>query len=96
MLKSMKFRNPFNNLKLDPEEKELVKSIEAGEWKPVKNLAKEKKRIAAIAKYTLEKTHNINIRLSERDLLKLKAKAIEEGLPYQTLAASLLHKYASS
>lgn len=37
-------------------------------------------------------TRNINIRLSERDLFKLKAKAIEEGLPYQTLASSILHK----
>ncbi len=95
-MKRTQYFNPFKNLKLDPEERDLLRSIEAGEWKPVKNLAKEKKRIQAIAKYTLEKTRNINIRLSQRDVLQLKAKAIEEGIPYQTLAASLLHKYASS
>lgn len=87
------YRNPFINLKLDAEEREILRSIDAGEWKPVKNLAAEKKRIQAIAKATLEKTRNINIRLSERDLLQLKAKAIEEGMPYQTLVASVLHKY---
>jgi len=87
------YRNPFKNLKLDAEEREILRSIDAGEWKPVKNLAAEKKRIQAIAKATLEKTRNINIRLSQRDLLQLKAKAIEEGMPYQTLVASVLHKY---
>jgi len=91
-MKRSQFFNPFKNLKLDAQERELSRSIEAGDWKPVKNLAREKKRIQAIAKYTLEKTRNINLRLSERDVLRLKAKAIEEGIPYQTLAASLLHK----
>lgn len=87
--------NPFKNLKLDTEEQEIEKSLEAGEWKPVKNLTAEKKRIQAIAKATLEKVRNINIRLTERDLQRLKVKAMEEGLPYQTLAASILHKYAA-
>ena len=95
-MKRAHYFNPFKNLKLDPEERELLRSVEAGEWKPVKNLAREKKRIQAIAKHTLEKIRNINLRLSERDVLRLKAKAIEEGIPYQTLAASLLHKYAST
>lgn len=95
-MKRSQIHNPFKNLKLDAEERELSRSIEAGEWKPIKNFAREKKRIQAIAKATLEKTRNINLRLSERDLLRLKAKAIEEGIPYQTLAASLLHKYAST
>jgi predicted DNA binding CopG/RHH family protein len=43
----------------------------------------------------MNKTKNINIRISERDLYKLKAKAIEEGIPYQTLASSILHKSAA-
>ena len=55
----------------------------------------EKKRLQQIAKSTLNKTRNINIRLSERDLHRLKAKAIEEGIPYQTLASSILHKATS-
>lgn len=51
-----------------------------------KELEKEKKRFQDIAKATLNKTRYINIRLSERDLYKLKFKAAEEGIPYQTLA----------
>jgi predicted DNA binding CopG/RHH family protein len=52
----------------------------------------ERKRLQQIAKNTLNKTRNINIRLSERDLHHLRSKAIEEGIPYQTLASSILHK----
>lgn len=53
---------------------------------------KRKRELRQIAKNTLNKTRNINIRLSERDLYRLKAKAVEEGIPYQTLASSILHK----
>ncbi|MBU1326800.1 antitoxin [Patescibacteria group bacterium] len=88
-------RNPFKNLKLDPEERELLRSVEAGEWKPVKNFAAQKKRFHAAARATLDKIRNINIRLTERDIHRLKSKAIEEGIPYQTLVASILHKYAA-
>lgn len=77
---------------LDKEEQEILDSVERGEWKPVKNLSEEKKRLKQVAKNTLNKTRNINIRLSERDLYKLKAKAAREGIPYQTLAASLIHR----
>lgn len=80
---------------LDKEEQEILDSVERGEWKSVKNLAAEKRRLRQIAKNTLNKTRNINLRLSERDLQKLKAKAVREGLPYQTLAASILHKVAN-
>lgn len=92
----MTFHNPFKNLKLDQEEQEINDAIESGKLRPMPVSTREKKRLQAIAKYTLEKTRNINIRLSQRDLINLKVKAMEEGLPYQTLAASLLHKYASS
>lgn len=77
---------------LDEEERQLLEEIERGEWKPVKDFAKYKKEAMEAARNTLNKTKNINIRLSERDLHKLKAKAIEEGIPYQTLATSILHK----
>ncbi|MBI3103556.1 hypothetical protein HYZ05_01320 [Candidatus Daviesbacteria bacterium] len=80
---------------LDKEEKEILAEVERGEWLPVKNLAKEKRRLKQIARNTLNKTRNINLRLSERDLQKLKAKAVREGIPYQTLASSILHKVAS-
>lgn len=81
--------------KLDKEEQEILDSVERGEWKPVKNFAKQKKLLEEAAKNTLHKSKNINLRLTERDLSKLKAKAIEEGMPYQTLAASILHKYTN-
>jgi len=88
-------QNPFKNLKLDAEETEILRSFEAGEWRPVKNFAAQKKRFQAAARATLDKIRNINIRLTERDLHRLKSKAMEEGIPYQTLAASILHKYAA-
>lgn len=80
---------------LDEEEKQLLEEIEKGEWKPVKDFAGAKREAMETARNTLNKTKNINIRLSERDLHKLKARAIEEGLPYQTLASSILHRFTS-
>ena len=80
---------------LDPEEEEILRDFEAGKYKPVADFAKRKKELMAAARETLNKTKNINIRLSERDLLQLKAKAIEEGIPYQTLVTSVLHKYTT-
>lgn len=77
---------------LDDEEKQLLEEIERGEWVPVKDFAKRKKELMQIARNTLNKTRNINIRLTERDLARLKRKAAEEGIPYQTLASSILHK----
>ena len=80
---------------LDKEEEEILKAYEKGEFKSVKNLEKEKKRYQQIAQATLNKTRNINIRLSERDLQKIKALAMEKGLPYQTFVSSLLHQYST-
>ena len=94
-MKKLKFRNPFKNLKLDPEEKEILEMYERGEFVPVKNQSAMKQKMQKAARYTLKKTKNINLRLTERDLQRLKVKAMEEGLPYQTLAASILHKYAA-
>jgi len=81
---------------LDKEEKELLEEFEKGEWIPVKNQAKAKKEAMEAARNTLNKTKNINLRLSERVVAKLKAKAAEEGIPYQTLASSILHRFANS
>lgn len=80
---------------LDNEEQELLEAFENDQFVPVANQKEEKAKALAAAKATLNKTRNINIRLSERDLYKLKAKAIEEGIPYQTLASSILHKSAA-
>lgn len=80
---------------LEDAEKQILEEVERGEWVPVKDLESRKKELMQIAKNTLNKTKNINIRLSERDLALLKRKAAEEGIPYQTLASSILHKAAA-
>ncbi len=83
---------------LTEQEQREVEAIEAALDKDVlksdPDLAKRRKLLQQYAKNTLDKTRNINIRLSERDLHKLKAKAAGEGIPYQTFAASILHKVA--
>jgi len=80
---------------LTKEEEQLLKEVEAGEWKSVKNLKKIKEELKQVAKNSLSKTRNVNLRISEKTLYKLKSKAIEEGIPYQTLASSVLHKFAN-
>ena len=82
-------------LKLDREEKELLRSVERGEWKTIPDFEREKERYRQIALNTLRKDKRINIRIAEKDLVLLQERAAEEGLPYQTLIASVLHKYVS-
>jgi len=83
-------------MKLTKEEQDLVASVEAGEWQSVRNLLGEKRRYAMIARHTLRKDKRINIRISQRDLEGLQVKAVREGIPYQTLISSVLHKYVAS
>lgn len=80
---------------LDLEERKILESYEQGEWKSIKNRDAEMARLRQYARNTLQKNKRINIRLSEKDLLGIQTKAIEEGLPYQTLISSILHKYLS-
>ncbi len=80
---------------LDQEEQTQLGEIESGKFTSVSDLEEAKQEAVRAAKNSLNKTTNINIRLSERDVYKLKAKAAEEGLPYQTLVSSILHKSAS-
>jgi predicted DNA binding CopG/RHH family protein len=80
-------------IELTKEEEELLESFEKGEFKSVKNAAGLKNIYKKYAENTLNKMSNINIRLSEKVLLKLKAEAVREGLPYQTLASSVLHQF---
>lgn len=79
----------------DEEEKEILEAIEKGTLKRVKNSPKYIKYLQEVAKSTLNKSKNMNIRVSLKTLLKLKSKASEEGIPYQTLAGSVLHKYVT-
>ncbi len=77
---------------LDKDEMELAKSLENEEW--ISDLTKkQKKQYEEYARYSLSKRKRINIRMSERDLKKIQAKAIEEGIPYQSLISMLIHKY---
>jgi predicted DNA binding CopG/RHH family protein len=77
---------------VDKDEMELAKSLETEEW--VSDLTKkEKKHYEEYARNSLTKQKRINIRMTERDLKKIQAKAIEEGLPYQSLISMLIHKY---
>jgi predicted DNA binding CopG/RHH family protein len=75
-------------IKLDPFEKEIESHID--EFVPI--TVGKRRSIEAILERS-RKTKNINIRISEPDLTSLKKKAEEEGVPYQTLISSVLHKY---
>lgn len=79
--------------KLDAEEKAILTAFEADEFKSVANAKREIKRHMAYATATFQKDSRINIRLSSKDLRLLQKRALREGLPYQTLISSLLHKY---
>jgi predicted DNA binding CopG/RHH family protein len=77
---------------LDKDEQDILSDFESDKLQSVPDVSERKETLRQYAKNTLNKTKNINIRLSERDLYRLRAKAIEEGIPYQTLASSILHK----
>lgn len=76
---------------VDKEEKDLIESYEKGEWKPVKK--KNKKVYVKAARESISKNKRINIRLTQKDYHDIQVRALEEGIPYQTLIASLIHKY---
>lgn len=91
----MKKNKRSNSDNLDREEKDILSSFERGEWKSIKNVARAKASARKTAAKTLRKDVRINIRLSSTDVFNIKQAAAFEGLPYQTLIASILHKYAS-
>ena len=77
------------------DEREFIRSIESGEWREVGDLASAVVEARQIATATLAKSERMNVRISSADLKALKARAIEEGLPYQSLVTSVLHKYVT-
>ena len=79
---------------LDREEKELLESFDRGEWKPVAEQETQTERYREYARATFKKDMRVNIRISKKDLEALQSRALEEGIPYQTLIGSILHKYA--
>ena len=76
---------------LDKEEKEIIESYDKGEWVSTKK--KEQKVFVEAAKNSVTKSKRINIRLTSKDFYAIQAKALEEGIPYQTLISSIIHKY---
>lgn len=83
----------MSDLKLQLDELELLASYENEEWQSVKNIKEQKETYRSYARATFRKDKRINIRISEKDLLALQKRAIREGIPYQTLVSSVLHKY---
>jgi predicted DNA binding CopG/RHH family protein len=71
--------------KLSTEEKDILESVDAGEWRSVRGKKKE----------TFRKDRRVNIRMAGRDLEAIQKRAMLEGIPYQTLIASILHKFAA-
>ena len=81
--------------KLERDEKALRDSVEAGEWRSVRGRDEQAAHHQARARETLRKDRRINIRLAARDLEAIQQRALIEGVPYETLIASILHKYAA-
>jgi predicted DNA binding CopG/RHH family protein len=85
----------MSEIRLDEEEKALLSSYENDEWEPVPNFEEEKEKYPAYAQATFKKDRRVNIRISSKNLEALHQKALEEGIPYQTLIGSILHKYVT-
>lgn len=80
---------------LDSYEEEIEKALEEGEFRSVDNLAEEIQKAKKMAENHQRKDQRMNIRISSRDMDLIKSKAMEEGVPYQTLVTSVLHKYVT-
>ena len=81
--------------KLGTEEKDILESVEFGDWRSIRDKEKESERYQLYARETFRKDRRVNIRLAGRDLEAIQKRAMIEGIPYQTLIASILHKYAA-
>jgi predicted DNA binding CopG/RHH family protein len=85
----------MGKVRLDREEVDLLDSYEAGEWRTIEGWQTEAQRYEDYARGTFKKDRRVNIRISSRDLEEIQKRALEEEIPYQTLMASILHKYVS-
>ena len=81
--------------KLEKSERELLESVESGEWRTVPGKDLELDRYREYARATFRKDRRVNIRISSKDLDALQKRALREGIPYQTLISSILHKFVS-
>lgn len=82
-------------MNLDEYENEILEEYEDGNLRSIGISDSEKKNLSEVAANTLKKNKRVNIRLSEHDLKAIQSKALQEGLPYQTLISSLIHKYTN-
>ncbi|MCD4755258.1 MAG: antitoxin [Deltaproteobacteria bacterium] len=82
-------------MKFDEEELQILHDFERGEFESIRNFREEKRKLEEAARKTLQKDRRINIRISSRDLERIQKKAAKEGIPYQTLISSTLHKLVS-
>ncbi len=78
---------------LDPEEQEILTAYEQGMLEPVYDTAQKINEAQEAARNTFNKVRRVNLRVTERDFYLAHIRAQEEGLPYQTLLASIIHKY---
>lgn len=78
---------------LDEEEQLLMEAMEEDGWEMVAHLEAEKAHVIEAARHTIRKDKRINLRLTPKDYHEIQVRAIEEGIPYQTLISSLVHKY---
>lgn len=85
----------MKKIKLDDYEQEILTAFEKGEMKSTITSKSELEKYRSAARETFIKDRRVNIRLSTPDLMDIQEKAVEEGIPYQTLIASVLHKYIS-
>ncbi len=81
--------------KLDTFEKDILAAYEKGELKSTSPSKAKLAKFKAAATATFLKEKRVNIRLSTPDLMDIQARALEEGMPYQTLIASVLHKFVA-
>jgi predicted DNA binding CopG/RHH family protein len=80
---------------LDKNEEQTLKDYEAGKLKPVKDFKRSQKQYQQYTKSVLDKTKNLNIRIAEADLIKIKSMAVKKGIPYQTMLTSVIHQYST-
>lgn len=79
--------------KLSPEEKAILNTFESGKLRSISNVTAERKRFQSIAKAHGIKNRRVSLRMSEWDFIRIQEEALKEGLAYQSLLSSIIHKY---
>jgi predicted DNA binding CopG/RHH family protein len=80
-------------MKKDKYESDIEKSFENGEWRSINDLEKRKRDYKRYALNTSARNKRISVQLSEKDLNSLKAKSLEEGIPFQVMVSGIIHKF---